>query len=126
MTIGTLIAFTALQGQLFRPLMGLLNTGVQVVSSLALFQRVFEYLDLPVDIDEPTDPVDLDPSAVRGHVRFEHVGFSYDDADVPALGDVDLDVPAGTHAGAGRRDRLRQDDARLAGRPAARPHRRAR
>ena len=96
MTIGTLIAFTALQGQLFRPLMGLLNTGVQVVSSLALFQRVFEYLDLPVDIDEPTDPVDLDPSAVRGHVRFEHVGFSYDDAEVPALSDVDLDVPAGS------------------------------
>ena len=96
MTIGTLIAFTALQGQLFRPLMGLLNTGVQVVSSLALFQRVFEYLDLPVDIDEPTDPVDLDPSAVRGHVRFEHVGFSYDDADVPALSDVVLDVPAGS------------------------------
>ncbi len=96
MTIGTLIAFTALQGQLFRPLMGLLNTGVQVVSSLALFQRVFEYLDLPVDIDEPADPVDLDPAAVRGHVRFERVGFSYDDAETPALADVDLDVPAGT------------------------------
>ncbi|HEX5088592.1 MAG TPA: ABC transporter ATP-binding protein [Nocardioides sp.] len=96
MTIGTLIAFTALQGQLFRPLMGLLNTGVQVVSSLALFQRVFEYLDLPVDIDEPADPVDIDPSEVRGHVRFEHVGFSYDDAPTPALADVDLDVPAGT------------------------------
>ncbi len=75
MTIGTLIAFTALQGQLFRPLMGLLNTGVQVVSSLALFQRVFEYLDLPVDIDEPADPVDLDPAAVRGHVRFERRGL---------------------------------------------------
>src|SRR3954463_4948464 len=94
MTIGTLIAFTALQGQLFRPLMGLLNTGVQVVSSLALFQRVFEYLDLPVDIDEPTDPADLDPETVRGHVRFERVGFSYPDAEVPALVDVDLDVPA--------------------------------
>jgi len=96
MTIGTLIAFTALQGQLFRPLMGLLNTGVQVVSSLALFQRVFEYLDLPVDIGEPTDPVDLDPAAARGHVRFEHVGFSYADAGTPALAGVDLDVPAGT------------------------------
>ncbi|QIG43255.1 ABC transporter ATP-binding protein [Nocardioides anomalus] len=94
MTIGTLIAFTALQGQLFRPLMGLLNTGVQVVSSLALFQRVFEYLDLPVDIDEPADPVHL--TAPRGHVRFEHVGFSYPDADRPALADVSLDVPAGT------------------------------
>jgi ATP-binding cassette subfamily B protein len=96
MTIGTLIAFTALQGQLFRPLMGLLNTGVQVVSSLALFQRVFEYLDLPVEIDEPTDPVDLDAAAVKGHVRFERVGFSYADSDVPALVDVDLDVPTGT------------------------------
>jgi ATP-binding cassette subfamily B protein len=96
MTIGTLIAFTALQGQLFRPLMGLLNTGVQVVSSLALFQRVFEYLDLPVDIDEPSDPVDLDPASVRGHVRFESVGFRYAEAEVPALVDVDLDVPAGT------------------------------
>lgn len=94
MTIGTLIAFTALQGQLFRPLMGLLNTGVQVVASLALFQRVFEYLDLPVDIDEPADPVSL--GEVRGHVRFEHVGFSYADAATPALVDVDLDVPAGT------------------------------
>ncbi len=96
MTIGTLIAFTALQSQLFRPLMGLLNTGVQVVSSLALFQRVFEYLDLPVDIDEPSDPVDLDPRGVRGHVRFEHVGFSHADADTPALVGVDLDVPAGS------------------------------
>ncbi len=65
MTIGTLIAFTALQGQLFRPLMGLLNTGVQVISSLALFQRVFEYLDLPVEVDEPTDPVDVDPARPR-------------------------------------------------------------
>ncbi len=63
MTIGTLIAFTTLQSQLFRPLMGLLNTGVQVVSSLALFQRVFEYLDLPVEVDEPADPVDIDPAA---------------------------------------------------------------
>src|SRR3954465_12396856 len=96
MTIGTLIAFTTLQSQLFRPLMGLLNTGVQVVSSLALFQRVFEYLDLPVEVEEPSDPVDVRPGAVRGHVRFEHVGFSYADAATPALADVDLDVPAGT------------------------------
>jgi len=96
MTIGTLIAFTALQGQLFRPLMGLLSTGVQVVSSLALFQRVFEYLDLPVEIDEPEHPADLDPARVRGEVRFEAVGFTYPGADVPALDGVDLVVPAGT------------------------------
>jgi ATP-binding cassette subfamily B protein len=96
MTIGTLIAFTALQGQLFRPLMGLLNTGVQVVTSLALFQRVFEYLDLPVEVDEPAQPVDIDPRSVRGHVRFEGVGFTYPGADVAALDGIDLDVPAGS------------------------------
>src|SRR3954453_13758057 len=96
MTIGTLIAFTTLQSQLFRPLMGLLNTGVQVVSSLALFQRVFEYLDLTVEVAEPDDPVDLDVSAVQGHVRFERVGLTYPGNDVPALDGVDLDVPAGT------------------------------
>src|SRR3954453_9243985 len=96
MTIGTLIAFTTLQSQLFRPLMGLLNTGVQVVSSLALFQRVFEYLDLTVEVAEPDDPVDLDVSAVQGHVRFERVGLTYPGNDVPALDGVDLDIPAGT------------------------------
>ncbi len=96
MTIGTLIAFTALQSQLFRPLMGLLNTGVSVVSSLALFQRVFEYLDLTVEVDEPADPVDVDLTTVRGHVRFEGVDFTYPGNDVPALDGVDLDLPAGT------------------------------
>ena len=57
MTIGTLVAFTALQGALFRPLMGLLDIGVSLTSSMALFSRVFEYLDLPVDIDDPAQPV---------------------------------------------------------------------
>ena len=96
MTIGTLIAFTTLQSQLFRPLMGLLNTGVSVVSSLALFQRVFEYLDLTVEVDEPADPVEVDLTQVRGRVRFEGVGFTYPGNAVPALDGVDLDVPAGT------------------------------
>jgi ATP-binding cassette subfamily B protein len=52
-SIGTLIAFTTLQNTLFRPITGLLNTGVSVISSLALFARIFEYLDLPVEVDEP-------------------------------------------------------------------------
>jgi ATP-binding cassette, subfamily B, bacterial len=93
MTIGTLVAFTALQGALFRPLMGLLDIGVSLTASMALFSRVFEYLDLPVDIDDPVHPVPLDD--VRGEVRFEHVGFRYADGHRPALVDVDLTVPAG-------------------------------
>lgn len=96
MTIGTLVAFTTLQGALFRPLMQLLDVHVSVVSSMALFSRVFEYLDLPVEIADPPDPVPLDPATVRGEVRWEHVGFRYPDAAGPALSDVDLEVPAGT------------------------------
>jgi ATP-binding cassette, subfamily B, bacterial len=96
MTIGTLVAFTALQGTLFRPLMGLLDLSVTLTSSMALFSRVFEYLDLPVDIDDPASPVPVDHDAVRGEVRFEHVGFRYPDGPRPALSDVDVTVPAGS------------------------------
>jgi ATP-binding cassette, subfamily B, bacterial len=96
MTIGTLIAFTTLQAGLFRPLTGLLNTGVSVLSSLALFARIFEYLDLPVDIDDPVNPVEIDPATITGHVRFEGVEFTYPDGVAATLSDIDLDVPAGT------------------------------
>ncbi|MGY1781643.1 ABC transporter ATP-binding protein [Geodermatophilus sp. SYSU D01036] len=96
MTIGTLVAFTALQGTLFRPLMGLLDVGVSVTSSMALFSRVFEYLDLPVEIDDPASPVELDPAAVRGEVRWEGVDFTHPDGARPALRGVDVAVPAGT------------------------------
>jgi ATP-binding cassette, subfamily B, bacterial len=96
MTIGTLIAFTSLQGSLFRPLTGLLNTTVSVISSLALFARIFEYLDLPIEIADPVDPVDIDPATVTGHVRFENLTFTYPGAPAPAAADITLDVPAGT------------------------------
>jgi ATP-binding cassette subfamily B protein len=95
MTIGTLIAFTTLQNNLFRPLTGLLGTSVTVISSLALFARIFEYLDLPVDVDDPADPVEIDPARITGHVSFTDVSFSYPGADRAALAGVSLDVPAG-------------------------------
>ncbi|MFI6131614.1 ABC transporter ATP-binding protein [Micromonospora sp. NPDC051141] len=96
LTIGTLVAFTALQGNLFRPLMGLLNVGVTLTASLALFARIFEYLDLPVEVAEPARPTPLDPATVRGHLRVEDVTFSYPGSDTAALAGVTLDVPAGT------------------------------
>ncbi|WP_280790612.1 ABC transporter ATP-binding protein [Blastococcus sp. CT_GayMR20] len=95
MTIGTLVAFTALQGALFRPLMGLLDLGVSLTSSMALFSRVFEYLDLPVDIDDPAFPVPVEPAGVRGQVRFDSVGFRYPDAARPALTGIDVTVRPG-------------------------------
>nr|WP_308129166.1 ABC transporter ATP-binding protein [Actinoplanes polyasparticus] len=94
MSIGTLVAFTALQSGLFRPLMGLLNVGVTVTTSLALFARIFEYLDLPVDIEEPARPVPV--AAPRGHLRFEDVTFTYAGSPSAALAGVTLDVPAGS------------------------------
>jgi ATP-binding cassette subfamily B protein len=96
MTIGTLIAFTTLQNGLFRPLMGLLNVGVSIVASLALFARIFEYLDLSVDVDDPVQPVEVDLSVVAGHVRFESVTFTYPGSPTPALTDISLDVAAGS------------------------------
>jgi ATP-binding cassette, subfamily B, bacterial len=94
MSIGTLVAFTALQGGLFRPLMGLLNVGVSLTASLALFARIFEYLDLPVDIQEPATPVRL--PAPRGHLRFSDVTFGYAGSPAAAVAGINLDVPAGT------------------------------
>src|SRR5690606_30651297 len=95
MTIGRLVAFTGLQRALFRPLMSLLDVGVSVTSSLALFSRIFEYLDLPVDIDDPRDPVPVDPENAAGRVRFENVRFRYEGAHRDALAGIDLDIPAG-------------------------------
>ena len=96
MTIGTLVAFTTLQAGLFRPITGLLNVGVSIVSSLALFARIFEYLDLPVDVDDPADPVDVDPARARGHVRFSDVTYAYPGSETAAVAGVSLDVPAGS------------------------------
>ncbi|MEU4680059.1 ABC transporter ATP-binding protein [Micromonospora sp. NPDC023737] len=96
LSIGTLVAFTALQNGLFRPLMMLLNVGVSVTSSLALFARIFEYLDLPVEVAEPAEPVPVDPGRVRGHLRLEEVTYSYPGSDTAAVVGVTLDVPAGT------------------------------
>ncbi|GGT98382.1 ABC transporter ATP-binding protein [Streptomyces coeruleorubidus] len=92
-SLGTIVAFVSLQQGLFRPAVSLLSTGVQIQTSLALFQRIFEYLDLPIDITERPDPVRLD--RIKGEVRFENVSFGYDDKGGPALDGIDLTVPAG-------------------------------
>jgi ATP-binding cassette subfamily B protein len=96
-SIGTLVAFTTLQTRLLQPVVMVLRLGVEVSSSLALFTRVFEYLDTPVDLDEPTAPAALDATGRGGgHVRFDDVSFSYDPRNGMTLDHVDLDVPAGT------------------------------
>lgn len=96
MTIGTLVAFTALQTQLFRPLMGVLNVGVEITGSLALFSRVFEYLDLPVEIDDPEHPIALPQQSARGQVRLTDVTFRYPGATADALHGINLELAAGS------------------------------
>jgi ATP-binding cassette, subfamily B, bacterial len=112
-SIGTVVAFTTLQTRLLFPIQSLLGVQADMQSSLALFDRIFEYLDLPVDIVESSDPVELRPDELLGEVRFENVSFRYDGessssapaelargsapADSPwTLRDIDLVVPAGT------------------------------
>ena len=90
-SIGTIVAFTTLQTRLFFPVQSLLSVAVDIQTSTALFERVFEYLDLHVDIE---------PGHARrwatcaGEVHFDGVWFRY--GDEWTLQDVDITVPAGT------------------------------
>ncbi len=94
--IPTVVAFTTLQTRLLFPIAQLLSVGTDVEASLALFDRIFEYLDLPVDIVEAEQPVELRPSELLGEVRLEGVGFRYGENAPWTLHDVDLVIPAGT------------------------------
>jgi ATP-binding cassette subfamily B protein len=90
-TIGTIVAFTTLQTRLFFPIGSLLGVQLDVQSSLALFDRIFDYLDEPVDIVEGAERIDRP----RGDVSFDHVWFGYE-RDAWTLEDVTFTVPAGT------------------------------
>jgi ATP-binding cassette subfamily B protein len=74
-TIGTIVAFTAYLGMLYGPLSALTNARMDLATSLVSFERVFEVLDLPAEIEERADALTLE--SVRGHVRFSGVSFSY-------------------------------------------------
>jgi ATP-binding cassette subfamily B protein len=84
-TIGTMVAFTAYLGMLYGPLSALTNARMDLATSLVSFERVFEVIDLPLEIAERPDAKAL--KSVRGHVRFDKVSFSYqpdDDAEEAA------------------------------------------
>jgi ATP-binding cassette, subfamily B, bacterial len=95
-SIGTVVAFTTLQTRLLFPIGSLLNVSIDVQASRALFDRIFEYLDLPVEITERPDAVELDPRRVRGEVTFENVSFHYEQDGARTLDGVDLVVAPGT------------------------------
>ncbi len=95
-TIGTLVAFTTLQTRLFFPLGQLLQVQVDLQTSLALFERVFEYLDLPVEIDERKGARTVDRAALRGDVAFDDVWFRYAPDGPWTIEGATFDVPRGT------------------------------
>ena len=90
--IATIIAFTTLQTRLFFPVGSLLGVSLDVQTSLALFDRIFEYLDQPIDIEEKPEPV---TGVDAGDIAFKDVWFRYSD-EAWTLEDVTFTVPQGT------------------------------
>ena len=102
---GTIVAFTTLQFRLYFPIVNLMEVSVELQSSMALFERIFRYLDIRPDIEDRPDAVDMDPRDVRGRLTFDSVKLSYnpehgeqttDDGHRRwALDDVDFEVQPG-------------------------------
>ena len=98
-TIGDIVAFTTLQSRLFFPLGQLLNIQVEIQGALALFDRIFEYLEMDPEIVDAPDAVALDPAKVEGRVRFHDVSFRYPTEAVPSSRALDavaaIDIASG-------------------------------
>lgn len=95
-TVGKIVAFTGLQVRLFFPLTGLLSAQVEIMSSFALFERLFQYLDMPRDVQDKPDAVDLPVEEVEGRIEFEGLRFKYEeDAEGWTLSDVDFTAEPG-------------------------------
>jgi ATP-binding cassette, subfamily B, bacterial len=120
-TIGDIVAFTTLQSRLFFPLGQLLNVQVEIQGALALFDRIFEYLEMDPEIVDAPDAVALEGATMRGSVRFDGVSFRYPTEVVPswrALEAVSRGVPdEDSSAGADGTEAARVE--RSAGRPGA-------
>jgi ATP-binding cassette subfamily B protein len=96
LTVGTLIAFTMLQTRMFFPLTGIFATQVEIMSSFALFERIFEYMDVEHDIQEKPGATILNKTTMQGEVRFTDVGFKYDrEGEEWALQGVNFDAKPG-------------------------------
>jgi ATP-binding cassette subfamily B protein len=109
LSLGTIVAFTVLQARLFFPLTGLLNVQVDVSSALALFDRIFEYLDLKQEIVDAPDAIALLPNQMRGQVAFDDVSFRYDESQTePTLNQISFEAEPGQlialvgHSGSGK------------------------
>jgi ATP-binding cassette subfamily B protein len=87
-SLGTIVAFTTLQSRLFFPIGQLLNVQVEIQGALALFDRIFEYLDLPIDIQNRPGALELSPDDVQGQLTFKDVSFTYKRDESSVLSDL--------------------------------------
>jgi ATP-binding cassette subfamily B protein len=100
-TGGSLVAFTTLQSRLFFPIGSMLQTSVEIQSSMALFERIFEYLDMPHEIVDAPDARDVPKDLVGGDVRFRGVWFRYEEPrPAPDPGEAEAAAAAGEALGA--------------------------
>lgn len=99
LTVGTLVAFTTAQARLMFPMMNLLQIGLEIQTSRALFARIFEYLDLKPTITSPQSPTPIATSKL-GLVEFDKVSFRYDeseDEDSSGLTDITFRIDPGEY-----------------------------
>jgi ATP-binding cassette subfamily B protein len=95
-SVGTIVAFTTLQSRLFFPLGQLLNVQVEIQGALALFDRIFEYLEMEHEIRDAPDAVTLDPAAMTGDLRFEGVSFRYPKSAVQLAAQAEAELAEAT------------------------------
>ncbi|MGA9776384.1 MAG: ABC transporter ATP-binding protein [Candidatus Dormiibacterota bacterium] len=108
-SVGTLVAFTTFQSQLFFPVGQLLNIQVELQGALALFERIFQYLDEKVEIQDREGAISIPAAAVRGEIAFQDVTFRYEpDTPAPAVDSISFKADPGQlialvgHSGAGK------------------------
>ena len=107
-SMGDIVAFTAIQARLLFPMAGLFMRGIQISSSIALFDRIFEYLDIDPKIKDPAKPVPVDPANFKGEIVYSSVGFRYSEIAIGdkkrspkgeaapfTLNDISFSVPSG-------------------------------
>lgn len=94
--IGAVVAFAVLAQRVFQPFQGIARINTTMLSSLALFERIFEYLDLPVEVDERPDAVVL--RRPTGRLSFDNVTFTYLDSSPPAVDEMNFEIEPGQMA----------------------------
>ena len=84
-TLGDIVAFSTIQARLLFPMANLLQRGVEIAGSLALFERIFEYMDIKPTIVDPVKPITLNPSTAKGEVVFDNVSFTYQQSELERI-----------------------------------------